>query len=134
MKQIIVNDAIVLEQVQKFKGNTEEFYTGKARVNGKTINVTYDCNKDNLIIHEWYDIKPNALDVVTVLIEASFRRIMAQELYPAAVAIIDRYNRAIGMGFPEDRIEKYHKEMMEMFAIIDNAGLSEDFAEYACIA
>lgn len=134
MKTIIVNNAIVLNQVKKHVGNVSEFYTAKMRIDNKTINVTYDCKSNNLIIHEWYEIKPDALELVTLLVKTCFNHIMTQELYPAAVAAIDKYNKAIGMAFPDAEIEKYHADMMEMLAKIDRIGLSEEFAEYSCIA
>ena len=134
MKTIIVNSAIVLDQVEKHVGNVTEFFTAKTNINGKHINVTYDCKSNNLIIHEWYELKPDALKLVTLLIETCFNRIMAQELYPEAVAAIDKYNKAIGIAFPDAEIEKYHAEMVEMLAKIDRMGLSEEFAEYSCIA
>lgn len=133
MKTIIVNNAIVLNQVKKHVGNVSEFYTAKMRIDNKTINVTYDCKSNNLIIHEWYEIKPDALELVTLLVKTCFNRIMTQELYPAAVAAIDKYNKAIGMAFPNAEIEKYHAEMVEMLAKIDSMGLSDEFAEYACV-
>lgn len=134
MKTIIVNNAIVLNQVKKHVGNVSEFYTAKMRIDNKTINVTYDCKSNNLIVHEWYEIKPDALELVTLLVKTCFNRIMTQELYPATVAAIDKYNKAIGMAFPDAEIEKYYADMMEMLAKIDRMGLSEEFAEYSCIA
>lgn len=38
------------------------------------------------------------------------------------------------MAFPDAEIEKYYADMMEMLAKIDRMGLSEEFAEYSCIA
>ena len=76
MKTIIVNNAIVLNQVKKHVGNVSEFYTAKMRIDNKTINVTYDCKSNNLIIHEWYEIKPDALELVTLLVKTCFNRIM----------------------------------------------------------
>lgn len=133
MKRIIVNNAIVLNQVKKHVGNAAEFYTGIMDINGKHINVTYDCKSNNLIIHEWYEIKSDTLDMVTLLVSTCFKRIMAQEIFPAAVAAIDKYNRAIGMAFPDAEIERRNREMMEMLAKIDRMGVSAEFTEYACI-
>ena len=76
MKTIIVNNAIVLNQVKKHVGNVSEFYTAKMRIDNKTINVTYDCKSNNLIIHEWCEVKPDALELVTLLVKTCFNRIM----------------------------------------------------------
>ncbi|MCM1234302.1 MAG: hypothetical protein NC489_29715 [Ruminococcus flavefaciens] len=134
MQTIIVNDAIVLEQVKKHVGKVEEFFTAKMDINGKRINVTYDCKKNNLIIHEWYELKPDTLELVTLLISTCFNRIMAQEIFPAAVIAIDRYTAELEMDFPAAEIERRNTEMLKMLAKIDKMGLSEEFAEYACLA
>lgn len=124
---------VYLKNVKKFKGNTEEFYIARVRINNKVFNLTYDCKKDNLIIHEWFHIPKNELESIATLIKESFQYLMIQELFPAAVALIDRYNAAISMDFPDEQTEKYNKEMKKMLEIIENAGLSEDFAEYCCV-
>ena len=133
MKRIIVNNAIVLNQVKKHVGNVEEYYTRIMDINGKHINVTYDCKSNNLIIHEWYEVKPDALELITLLVSTCFNRIMAQELFSAAVTAMDRYTAELEMDFPEAEIEQRNREMMEMLAEIDRMGLSAEFTEYACI-
>lgn len=131
MKQIIVNNSLVLSNVQKFEGCNTETYTAKMCVNGEKINVTYDCKADNVIIHEWYKIQKNALDIITELVRGCFKRDMAEELYPAATAAIDKYNKAVGMGFPEYYIARLELNMNYLLKQIEDAGAMADFTEYA---
>lgn len=133
MKRIIVNNTLILDNVEKHTGAVFEIYTAKIRINGqKPINVTYDCKKDNLIIHEWYNINSAALGVVTELLKACFARLIVEdEVYPAAVAAMDRYNKAIGMEFPESYIEGLEFNMNYLLKKIESAGLMEEFTEYA---
>lgn len=134
MKTIIVNNAIVLNQVEKHVGKVEEFFTAIMDINGKRINVTYDSKKNNLIIHEWYKLEPDALELITLLVSTCFNRIMAQEIFSAAVTAMDRYTAELEMDFPEAEIEQRNREMMEMLAEIDRMGLAAEFTEYACLA
>lgn len=131
MKQIIVNNSLVLSNVQKFEGRNTATYTAKMCVNGEKINVTYDCKADNVIIHEWYKIQKNALDIITELVRGCFKRDMVEELYPAATAAIDKYNKAVGMGFPDSYIEGLEFNMNYLLKKIESAGLIEEFTEYA---
>lgn len=134
MKTIIVNNAIVLNQVKKHVGKVEEFFTAIMNINGKRINVTYDCKKNNLIIHEWYKLEPDALELITLLVSTCFNRIIVQEIFSAAVTVMDRYTAELEMDFPAAEIERRNGEMMEMLAEIDRMGLSAEFTEYACLA
>jgi len=54
-----------LEKVEYFEGNVENFYIAKLIRSKKTFNITYDCNKRNLIIHEWYNLTKDELEIVT---------------------------------------------------------------------
>jgi hypothetical protein len=131
-KQIIVNDAVVLDGVEKHSGLVHEFYTAKMRINGqKPINVTYDCEKANIMIHEWYNVNPKALDAVSKMLKNCFMRLMVQELYPAATASMDKYNNAVGMGFPEHHIETLELNMSYLLGKIEKAGMMADFRQYA---
>lgn len=80
MKQSMVNSSLVLSHVQKFEGSSTETYIAKVRVNGEKFNVTYDCKADNVMIHEWYKIQKNSLDIITKLIRECFKHDMAKEI------------------------------------------------------
>ena len=133
MNQIIVNNALVLTNVQKFEGHNTEMYTAKMNVNGEKVNVTYDCKGDNVIIHEWYKIEKDTLDIIIELVRNCLKCAMVEELYPAAVEAMDRYNKAIGMGFPESYIEGLEFNMNNLLKKIEGAGVLDDFIEYACV-
>lgn len=46
-------------------GNQSKFYTAKARYNDMILNITYDCNSQDIIIHEWYKLSKNQIIEVT---------------------------------------------------------------------
>lgn len=64
-----------LENVEHFEGNVENFYTAKLVRSKKTFNITYDCNKRNLIIHEWYNLTKDELEIVTKELSDYFNNI-----------------------------------------------------------
>ena len=43
-----------MKELKLWEGTTERFYTGRLDKGCETINITYDCNTSNLIVHEWY--------------------------------------------------------------------------------
>lgn len=45
---------LLIKKEKYHKGKESEFYTAKAKYNGKNLNITYDCKTENIIIHEWY--------------------------------------------------------------------------------
>lgn len=54
-----------LKNVEHFQGNVENFYTAKLIYMNKSLNITYDCNKNNIIIHEWYSLNKDELTQIT---------------------------------------------------------------------
>jgi hypothetical protein len=54
-----------LENVEHFSGNVSEIYTCKLIYKGEELNITYDCKKNNLIVHEWYKLTKEELNSIT---------------------------------------------------------------------
>lgn len=130
-RQIIVNGAVILDDVKRNEGAETRYYFGKIRFcNSRPIHVTYDCLTGNLLIHEWYNVPENALDVVTELILACIRKIIEEEIFARAVIAMDRYSKALEMGFPENFIDKCDDEMSRNLQEIKAAALMEKFMEF----
>lgn len=58
-------------------GNQSKFYTAKASYNDIILNITYDCNSQNIIIHEWYKLSKNQIIEVTEELKKYFENIAA---------------------------------------------------------
>ena len=58
-------------------GNQSNFYTAKASYNDIILNITYDCNSQNIIIHEWYKLSKNQIAEVTAELKNYFKNIAA---------------------------------------------------------
>ena len=58
-------------------GNQSKFYTAKARYNDMILNITYDCNSQDIIIHEWYKLSKNQIIEVTEELKKYFENIAA---------------------------------------------------------
>lgn len=132
-RQIIVNGAVVLEDVKRNEGAETRCYFGKIRFcNSRPIHITYDCLTGNLIIHEWYNVPEDVLGVVTELIFACIKKIIEEEIFKRAVIAMDRYTKALEMGFPEKFIDDCDDEMSKDLQEIKEAGLMEKFMDF-CI-
>ena len=107
-KQIVVNDWVTLDKVAYHQGRTMKFYTAFFLCADKRINVTYDCAADNLIVHEWYKLPEVVLKEVSALIHAAFLR---ETAFDNAMKTMDKYIKAIEMGFPDSYIEKIETDM-----------------------
>lgn len=130
-KQIIVNGAVILDDVKRNEGKETRCYFGKIRFcNSRPIHVTYDCLTGNLIIHEWYNVPENALGVVAEMILVCIREIIEEEIFEKAVTAMDRYTKALEMGFPENFIDDCDVEMSKNLQEIKAAGLMEKFMEF----
>lgn len=73
-KKVEVNE---MKELKLWEGTTESFYTGKFDKGGDTINITYDCNTNNLIIHEWYLFSKSELAELTTKLLDLFKRVQA---------------------------------------------------------
>lgn len=60
--QIIMAD---LRNVKEFKATEGKFYTAKLHKGGKVFNITFFCNDNNLIVHEWYKMSREELETTT---------------------------------------------------------------------
>jgi hypothetical protein len=141
-EMIVVRGALTLCNVRKSEGTTTRCYFAILLVDGKKINVTYDCMADNLIIHEWYWLGKEVRDSISEKIKDYFRGLemiskpvrkegMMQKLFREAVGAIDRYNKSVEMAFPDAYIENYKRLMEDKLKEINVAGATERFAEYA---
>lgn len=58
-------------------GNQSRFYTAKASYNDMILNITYDCNSQDIIIHEWYKLSKNQIIEVAEELKKYFENIAA---------------------------------------------------------
>ena len=127
-RQIVVNDWVTLDKVVYHQGMTTKFYTAFFLYAGKRINVTYNCVADNLIIHEWYKLPEVVLKEVSTLIHAAFLR---ETAFDNAMKTMDKYIKAIEMGFPDNYVEKIETDMDKWLNVISMLDLSDEFADFA---
>jgi hypothetical protein len=141
-EMMVMCGALTLCNIRKNEGTMTRCYFANLLVDGKKINVTYECLADNLIIHEWYWLEKEALESISEQIKDYFRRQemksehvqregIIQNLFREAVNAIDRYNKSVEMDFPDANIEKYKQLMEDILKKISVAGAAEKFAEYA---
>lgn len=64
-----------LKKVEHFRGNEENFYIATLIRNRKVFNITYDCNRGNLLIHEWYKLSKKEINEITNELSMYFRSI-----------------------------------------------------------
>lgn len=55
------------------KGTVEEFYTAKAIYNNINFNITYDSQKDSVMVHEWYKFNNNQLSDIQEQVKLYFK-------------------------------------------------------------
>ena len=58
-------------------GNQSRFYTAKARYNDIILNITYDCNSQDILIHEWYKLSKNQIIEIAEELKKYFENIAA---------------------------------------------------------
>lgn len=68
-----INEQLELTHIQTVEGNTYKIIMATALYGGKTINVTWNCKENNLVVHEWYDLTDSQLANLTTLLSAWFK-------------------------------------------------------------
>lgn len=75
-KQIIVNDAIVLDNVELVQGKETKCYHAVLLADGQRVKVTYDCLNDYLVVADWFKFDQVKLPMIMELCKACFREEM----------------------------------------------------------
>lgn len=70
---ITINEELELTNIQAIEGNNYKIIIATALYSGKTINVTWNCKENNLMVHEWYDLTDSQLANLTTLLSAWFK-------------------------------------------------------------
>lgn len=76
-KEIRCNGRTLLTNIKESAGRYTRCLLAKTMVNGKKIDLTYDVLNDNLVIHQWYLIPADKLQIVTATLKAACKEALA---------------------------------------------------------
>lgn len=69
----VISNNLALTDIKTIEGNTNKIIMATASIENKTINVTWDCNNNNLVVHNWYDLSDVELAYLTVSLSEWFK-------------------------------------------------------------
>ena len=78
-KEGIRMNKMTVSNVKHLKGNALEGYTASVQCGSKSVNVAYDCNNNNLVIHRWYRLSDDERNAVRSFAIAHFLGLMSGE-------------------------------------------------------
>jgi len=67
--------SIELYDVKRNTGLETDCIFAKAKVNGNTMTITYDCIHNNVIVHEWYMLSKCCLEELIAYIKKNLKLI-----------------------------------------------------------
>lgn len=67
-----------LHHIKRNTGKITDCIFAKLLHKKTDINLTYDCNSSNLVIHEWYKLSTSELDEITEELKQFFKKMAAK--------------------------------------------------------